>query len=747
LLQQFVEESRNMSLNGRLTLLPPDAQQIGDSLAIHMEEDRIVFSNAAGPIFSCRAEDRASIRVAAVTIVQNGWAKQSAVAKALSLHRSTISRDLGRFESCGVEGLVEKRRGPKKPHTLTPQVRRKAQKLLDEGASIRATAADIGMSDRGLRHAIERGLVQRRDASVEITTKEENSGVEEVVPLIGPRERALEDQNCQSGVATKRETERGLARVGAIGEAAPQFQAVEGVACAGTLIALPALLEEGLLEVGTSVYGELKSGFFGLQSILLTFAFMALQRIKTPEQLTEHAPGELGILLGLDRAPEVKTLRRKLRELGERQLAGTFTRRLAERWAASAPRELALLYVDGHVRPYHGRKHQLPRHHVQQRGRPMRGTKDFYVNDRRSDPLLFVTAEGTESLLETLDSVLLPEVRRLVGDSRRVTIAFDREGWSPKLFAKWKSMGFDVLTYRKGPQPQWRTGFEKLAGQVGGENVEYCLAERRVRLSSGLEVREIRRRTDDGHQTAVITTNEKLPLLAVAHRMFSRWRQENFFRYMRQEFAIDHLSTNAVEPADPDRLVSNPKRTELEKERDAARAVRRKLLDRSLESGPGQTVRVGKHRVDDENVLGLFEKYDAEIERLTARIEKLPKRVAVRDVLEAHEIVRLERERKILVDTIKLIAYRAESSLSRIIEPFFNRHEEEARKLLKSIFRATADLIPDREEKRLTVRFHGLANPRATRALRDLCSLMNDDPPLYPGTDLRLHFDAETLQE
>ena len=66
---------------------------------------------------------------------------------------------------------------------------------------------------------------------------------------------------------------------------------------------------------------------------------------------------ELGVLLGLDRVPEVKTLRRKLRELGERHLADTFTRRLTERWAKAAPRELALLYVDGHVRPYHGRTH------------------------------------------------------------------------------------------------------------------------------------------------------------------------------------------------------------------------------------------------------------------------------------------------------------------------------------------------------------------------------------------------------
>ncbi len=743
-----------MPLNARFSLLPPDAQLVGDSLAIHEDAERIVFFNAAGPIFSCRKDDRTAIRLAAVTVVQHGWAKITAVANALSLHRTTLFRHIRKFDEGGVEGLVEKRRGPKGPHALTPEVTRKAQKLLDSGASIRSAAASVDLSDRGLRHAIERGLLSAPSSKAKENVTEEpvteEADVETVAPtepLVGSRERADVNQSCNLGVATTRETERVLACMGKIAEAEPRFEAMEGVPGAGALIALPALLHEGLLEVGTNVYGSLKDGFFGLRSILLTFAFMALLRIKTSEQLSEHAPGELGVLLGLDRVPEVKTLRKKLRELGDRQLADTFAQRLTERWAEASPRELALLYVDGHVRPYHGRKHVLPKQHVQQRGRPMPGTKDFHVNDRRADPLLFVTAEGTEGLLATLDSNLLPEIRRLISPRRRVTIVFDREGWSPKMFAKWKLDGFDILTYRKGLQSQWRKGFEKITGQVGGEKVEYCLAERQVKLSNGLKVREVRRRTDDGHQTAVITTNEKLPLLAVAHRMFSRWRQENFFRYMRHEFALDHLSTNAVEAADPERLVSNPERCRLEKKQKAERASRRKLLDRRLELVPGKTTRVGKRRVDEDELDALIKKRDESVKRLTARITKLPKQVAIREVLEPEQIVQLERERKILVDAIKLTAYRAESSLARLLTFVYKRHEEEARKLLKSIFQATADLIPDRRNRRLTVRFHGLANPRATRALSALCATINEDASLYPGSDLRLRFEAPTLQK
>jgi len=732
-----------MPLAARLPLLPPEAHEVGDSLAILHDDERIVLFNAAGPIFACRRDDRTALRLAAVTVVEQGLAGPSAVAKALSMHRSTLHRDTRKFAESGVAGLVTKRPGPKGPHALTPEVQRRAQKMLNRGESIRGTAASVGLSERGLRHAIKRGLLTTARSKRTESAAPDSSEV-----LTGPRDRAAVDQDCKAGVATKRELDRTLACTGKLVEAEPEFEAVEAVAGAGVLLALPALLHEGLCEAGGEVYGALRNGFFGLRSVLLTLAFMALLRIKTTEQLTEYAPGELGILLGLDRAPEVKTLRRKLREMGQRQLADMFSRRLTERWAKAAPRELALLYVDGHVRPYHGRKHVLPKHHVQQRGRPMAGTQDFHVNDRRADPLLFVTAEATESLLATLDTTLLPEVRRLVGPRRRLTIAFDREGWSPKLFAKWKEEGFDVLTYRKGKQSRWQKRFfTTVKGVVGGEKVEYRLAEREVKLSNGLKVREIRRRTADGHQTAVITTNDTLPLLAVAHRMFSRWRQENFFRYMRHEFALDHLCTYTVEPADPKRIVTHPERARLEKKLKAVRGIRTRLLERAFELAPGKTTRVGKRQVDEVELDQLIRQRETEARKLAARIAKLPKRVPIEEVLEPNQIVQLERERKVFVDAIKLTAYRAESSLARLVEPFFKRHEDEARKFLKSIFMATADIIPNQRNRRLTVRFHGLASPRATRALGELCALVNDDAPLYPGSNLRLHFEAPVLQE
>ena len=236
-------------------------------------------------------------------------------------------------------------------------------------------------------------------------------------------------------------------------EAAPRFVAAEAVRAGGVLLALPAVLTLGLLDAGHQVYGALKNGFYGLQATLLCLTFMALLRVRTPEQLQGHPPGELGILLGLDRAPEVKTLRRKLAELAVRRQATPFSQRLAERWVRDHAEAVGLLYVDGHVRPYHGTAHTLPETYVTRRRLCMPATTDLCVQQQDAQPLFVVTAPANDDLLAMLRREILPEVRRLVGE-RRITLGFDREGWSPKFFQECHAEGFDTLTYRRGPTPR-----------------------------------------------------------------------------------------------------------------------------------------------------------------------------------------------------------------------------------------------------------------------------------------------------
>jgi len=736
-----------MALQTTLAVVPPTAYIVSPRLAIDRDGEQLVAYSASDPIYTCRLDDRDGIRLAAGMLSHLRLGGVQALADALGVSRELVRRNRKLFAEGGVEAVRSRKTGPKGAHRFTGPLRTRAQRCLDQGGTIRGAAKEVGLSEGTLRHAIRAGRL-RRPATPAKDAAAPAKQPSRPEPASSPSERAREDQACERGVGTKRTIDRLLACTGKLPEALPEFQAAEAVPGAGVLMALPALLDQGLIEVGQQVFGALRNGFFGLRSVLLTLAYMALLRIKTPEQLTGHAPGELGLLLGLDRAPEVKTLRRKLAELGERNRARRLHQRLAERWAEAQPDQLGLLYIDGHVRPYHGRTHKLPKHHVQQRGRPMPGTQDFHVNDARAEPLFVVTAETTEGLLTMMEDHLLPEIRFLVGLERRVTVVFDREGWSPECFARWKDLSFDVLTYRKGTQSRWQERFfAEVTGTVEGRQVTYQLAERRVKLKNGLSVREVRRLTDTGHQTAVITTNERFSTFEVAQHMFSRWRQENFFRYMRQEFALDHLCTYHVEPADPKRLVPHPQRQKLDRQIRAAKAAVGELVGRRGVLTPEATLRVKGRTLDDDGIDQLLRQREDNIKRLMVRRDALPKKVPLDEILDAEQIVELERERKLLTDAFKMIAYRAESQLARWVGPLFKRHEEEARKFLQSVFRATADLVPDAQRGTLTVRFHGLANPRATRALAGLCEVVNATPTRYPGTELQLQFEAPEAPE
>ncbi|MDA1349321.1 MAG: hypothetical protein O3A47_10745, partial [Chloroflexi bacterium] len=463
--------------------------------------------------------------------------------------------------------------------------------------------------------------------------------------------------------------------------------------------------------------------------------------------LTNYAPGEFGLVLGLDRAPEMKTARRKLAELADRGRALDFSRAFSERWATEAPEALGYLYLDGHVRPYHGRTLQLPKTHVPRRRLCMPATTDYWVNDANAEPLLFVTAPANEGLLAMMDTALLPELRRLVGDARRVTLIFDREGWSPKRFRTWHQAGFDVITYRKGPYRDWqRRCFQDVTVEVSGRKVTYRLAERMVPMATGFRLREVRRLCDTGHQTSVVTTRRDLACETVAVRMFSRWQQENFFRYMRQEFALDHLPTTAVEPADPERSVPNPVVKDKTRELGHVKAKLTKAeqaYGQKAHDNSEQTRRTVRGFTISHAELGRQIKQLRSVRtQLAAEIKALPARVPVRETMNGEPIVRLERERKIITDTVKMVAYRAETQLANLVGPLLPYRDDEARKFMRQVFELPADLLPDYERGELVVRLHSMTTPRDNRALSSLCGVLNELNVYYPDTELRLVLEA-----
>jgi hypothetical protein len=209
--------------------------------------------------------------------------------------------------------------------------------------------------------------------------------------------------------------DRLLAALGLLDDAPPLFASAVGILRAGVLLAIPALEASGLLPIA-----RIGPAFYGLRTTVVAFVLLALMRIKRPEALKEHAPPDLGRIVGLDRAPEVKTLSQKLTRVASLNCAELLGRKLAQQRVAERGRTLGFLYIDGHVRVYHG-THAIPKAYVTRVRLAIPATTDYWVNDKRSDSLFVVIAEANAVLTKMLP-VVLKETRSILGPRPRLTV-------------------------------------------------------------------------------------------------------------------------------------------------------------------------------------------------------------------------------------------------------------------------------------------------------------------------------------
>jgi hypothetical protein len=569
---------------------------------------------------------------------------------------------------------------------------------------------------------------------------------QEPVAAAAPVEPALgADPNLSASLTwdtdpADRRFDRLLAHLGLIDDALPMFRSERRVPRAGVLLALGPLVDSGVLDVATETYGSLGPAFYGLRTTIVTLLLMALLRIKRPEALKEHAPDDLGRLLGLDRAPEVKTLRRKLTRLASVQRAVDFGRALAVRRVRARGAALGFLYVDGHVRVYHG-KRTLPKTHVARTRSVMPATTDYWVNDIAGEPLFVVNAKANAALSQMLPPIL-EEVRALLGE-RRVTIVFDRGGWSPKLFKTIIEGGYDLLTYRKFRSRRVPASrFKRHQLKIDGHDVDYTLADQGIHLLGGkLRLRQVTRLTANGHQTPVVTSRRDLSAPEVAFRMFERWRQENFFKYLREEYALDALVDYQVEDDDPTREVPNPRWAAVGAELQKARAEVERLsaiYGIAAFSNP-ESLRPSMRGFKIANA-ALSHPLVVAVRRcvaLGAKRATIPRRVPVDQVIDGH-VLKLAVERKHLTDLLKMVAFQAESDLVRLVAPHYKRAEDEGRTLVQNILASTADLLV--QDGELTVAVHPLSSDHRTRALIALCASLDGRRLTFPGTNLRVRY-------
>ena len=778
-----------MTIQPPLPLIPTGATEISAAAAMIEDEDGgrvFVHGHLA---FAWDAGDTAGRRFAAVTLMRIKAGTQVQVAAAFDTSPLTLWRWAQALSTAGVSALVPHRKGPRRASKLTPEVTATIAVLREQGLSLRAIGERVAVSEASVRRALSDTDTETdtdapttvsdeteveaeaetddwatvSDADADTDTGTETGAGTQPDPEVRPEPVAEPERGSMPGIPlavladpVDRSGERALAAFGLIPYAPPVFTPCGRAPLAGLFLALPALAVTGLLDTAHTVYGGFPNGFYSLDTMLCESVFRALLGEARAEGATRIDPPALGRVLGLDRAPEVKTIRRKITYLAAAGRAGDWIAAMAARHVADRPEQAAVLYVDGHVRAYAGTR-AIAKTHVPRLKFPAPATVETWVADAAGDPLLVVMAAPGASLAGELRR-LIPELRAMIGDDRRVLVGFDRGGWSATLFADLHAAGFDTLTWRKGAIADLEQHQFSECTHIDehGRTHTWALADAEVELDiadgpRAGEVFTMRQvslyNTARTRQMHILTTRRDLPAAEVRYRMGSRWRQENHYRYARMHFDLDSHDSYRTTDDDADRMVPNPAKKpayhDVEKARRAlhsAETTRDRDLLAASTPPPGTTTVLTNTMINTitADVHTAEQALDAAI---TAH-QVIPARLPLAQVHPGQQV--LDTETKLIHHAIRIAAFNTAQSLARAIVTAtgYTRADDEAHTLIRTALAGSGDIIPDGDT--LHIRLDPLPAPRHTAAIDELCHALNDTHTIYPGTNLTLRYSIKS---
>ena len=378
----------------QLPIFPQSTTLVNPNIGFFEKDDFVYYLHNGWPIYCHQKDDVNSCRYITANLVVTKLCRPGELAAALGVNNRNIQRYAKSLREKGTDWFFQRQEKRGDAHKLTVEKMQQAQQMLDDSCAVAEAARLLGASEGALRYHIKKGRLKKTSVNKPLSQ------------LSLPVERNRQDLLASHlmGVGASRTGQRALAAGHHLQSTPVEFKPCQSVPQAGVLLLLPFLEQSGLFSFREH-YQELDSGYYYIDCIILFLAFMYLRRIKNPEQLKYHSPGEFGKILGLDRVPEAKCLRSKLRQLCEQGASEEWNMALAKRWAAHEENEF--YYIDGHIQVYSGYKATLGKKHVSRQKLCLPGVQEFWVNNPDGLPYFYVTGQVNEKLLETLKTEII----------------------------------------------------------------------------------------------------------------------------------------------------------------------------------------------------------------------------------------------------------------------------------------------------------------------------------------------------
>ena len=707
---------------------------------------RLVFINGV-QVYCLELADEVSCWHAAVQLYLCWQITQKEIASAWKATVRTINSWVKNYRSKGVDGLKNKVQGP--PVKINSQLREKLLKKRQENWKVSELCQHFSLSKSAVYRILEENRKDLGELLINTEGGSESTDRQPVADSVVSQEvlekLAVLEEPHKKVDPMDRSADRFRAQLGFLDDAVPIFAQNNHVEWAGAFLAVAMLSKSNFFECVSKTFVTIGPAFYGLRNVFMSFFLMAILRIKNPEQLNRRNPQKLGRILGLDRSPSVKTLRRKIRILASRTQGVNLMNLLGQERFEEATLPDAILYVDGHVQCYYG-KRKLGKTFSTTRNRALKATTDYWVNLGDGTPLLCIPTEFNQSMSQILPDII--RQAKKVCKNKRLTIVFDRAGASAFVFEQITRLGCDFIAYNKNPKAIDSSLFKKQKTRINGKDYEYAPYDHRIEMaiyqknSKGqyrktrrcLNVREIIILRKDGGQTHLVTSRNDLDPVTVASTLFNRWTQENYFQYSKATYDLDHVCVYKVNKINPSIDHPNPEHVRLAKTLKTIRQRIGAILGIAYENLSENDLSISTNQFQK-----LSPKKANELKPLMSNLKK------TRQVLEetpqretAAEYERLEPQSRMICNIIKMTAYHIEGKLAAILKHYWRGINGNERGILDGFLQSTGAIKLKGQILQITLEKQ--ATPERTQMLKRLCDDMTVSAAYYPGTNLRMTF-------
>ena len=655
------------------------------------------------------------------------------IASAFGMHPVSLSRFRSQARDGGPAALMPRKTGPKGPSKMTAELEGRCRALRGQGLSTRAIAERVSQGKVRISHVTVAALF--KEVRNEPRQQPLPLGQAMLEPMATPVATAPEPLPTSEPTmpTTPSSSARSMPRLGARGRATRY---------AGAFLLYAALARLDIWGVFRQLGAETgPARRFGWEQTLATVIFCFALRFRSIEDFKNVRREDLGIVLGEAEAPTVLTLRGKIKALAESVDPLSISRELFRRYLSLEPVWEGLYYLDGHFCPYYG-QHPTPRGWDAKRRLAVKGHTDVYVHDARGRALFFFSQPLNDSLARAIPGAV-EEIRRAHGPGP-FTLVFDRGGYSGDAFRFLQEQGIGFITYLKGrqarrryPRKQFRSGWFRFEGR----RHVYRLFEKKTRISRAGSIRTVIFLGDDDHQIPVLTNLSTSSNAAkIVHCLRLRWRQENDFKYLRDNYAIDQIIQYGADQETLDRCMANPRR----------KAVKEQvhLLSQQLQALEAQLGRAfdgndEKRRPTARGIKIAHGRLRSEIAhkrqaltRLENRLKRTPGQISAKAADKTRSLLR--EDRRLVVNALKIAALNAEKLLVRRFDETYNQPKDAF-----SVFRSLLHLpghIRALGMDCLEVRLDRPDSEKVAQALENLLADINQDPPRMLGDGPTLRF-------